>query len=167
MTVLLDMEGRAIEDTYVVLESDEAPLPADGDVVVSLARWERERSRLMAHPGRLGVRLRSDDPPERISGDLDALDLVALEFPTFRDGRAYSHARVLRDRFDFRGEVRAVGDVLVEQVGFMLRVGFNTFELESADPEADFQAVAGELSVWYQPSADTRASAIELRQERR
>ena len=82
----------------------------------------------------LGIRLHSDQPPELIAVDVRAFCRVALEFPKFRDGRAYSYARLLRERYGFKGELRAVGEVLLEQLFFMLRTGFDAFEIESADP---------------------------------
>lgn len=167
MIALLGLDGRVREDAYVKVDSDDAALPAHGDIVVSLSRWERERNRLSRRHGRVGVHLTSDEAPERLAADLDTLDMIALEFPSFRDGRAYSHARLLRERFGYGGEVRAVGDVLIEQLAFMARVGFDAFEVDCDDPEADFRLVAGEVSVWYQPAADDRASIIELRHGRR
>jgi len=166
VTVLLRSDGRVDADTYIRVTAD-APGPSSGgDVVVSLGLWERERGRLLQSHRRVGVRLASDESPDRIAPDLDDLAMIALEFPTFRDGRAYSHARALRERYGYRGEVRAVGDVLIEQLPFMLRVGFDAFELESDDPAGEFNRVAGEMSVWYQPASDNRASASELRRGR-
>jgi uncharacterized protein (DUF934 family) len=141
----------------------EGELPADGDVLVSLARWQAQREELLRRPGRIGVKLASDQPPALIASDLGHFALVALEFPAFRDGRAYSYARLLREQFGYTGEIRAVGDVLLEQLHFMVRAGFDAFELDSADPEADFATAVGEFSVWYQPATDDRPSALELR----
>jgi len=166
MTTLLRSDGRAAADTYIGVAVEE-PAPAVGsDVVVPLSRWERERDQLLQNYRRVGVRLASNESPDRIAADLDDLAMIALEFPTFRDGRAYSHARSLRERYGYQGEIRAVGDVLIEQLPFMLRVGFDAFELESSDPEGEFDAVAGEMSVWYQPASDGHDSAPELRHGR-
>ncbi|HSG65121.1 MAG TPA: DUF934 domain-containing protein, partial [Gammaproteobacteria bacterium] len=113
--------------------------------------------------GRIGVRLKSDEPPTLIADDLGRFSVVALEFPAFRDGRAYSYARLLRDQYGFGGEIRAVGDVLLEQLHFMARVGFDAFEIVSDDPQRDFDVAASDFSVWYQPASDDRRSALELR----
>ena len=158
-------DGAVVPDLFVVLGSDDS-IPADGDVIVPLARWQAERGVLTQRAGRLGVLLRSDEPPELIAEDLEHFAVVALEFPAFRDGRAYSYARLLRDRFGYGGEVRAVGDVLLEQLHFMVRAGFDAFELDSDDPERDFRIASGDFSVWYQPSSDGRATALELRHGR-
>jgi uncharacterized protein (DUF934 family) len=155
-------DGRVAADPYTALEDGE-PLPAAGDVLVSLERWQQERDRLLERAGRTGIRLRSDQPPALIAGDIAHFALIALEFPAFRDGRAYSYARLLRERFGFRGELRAVGDVLLEQLHFMVRSGFDALELVSDDPERDFSIAAGDFSVWYQPASDDRPTALELR----
>ncbi len=88
-------------------------------------------------------------------------------FPKFRDGRAYSYARLLRERYGFEGELRAVGDVLLEQLFFMLRTGFNAFELTAEDPLGAYRTALGDLSVFYQPTGDGRATALQLRHARR
>ena len=113
------------------------------------------------------MRLKSHEHPEIIADDLESLSVIALEFPTFTDGRAYSYARLLRDRYGFIGELRAVGDVLLEQIHYMERVGFNSMEFESDQPLTDFQTATTEFSVWYQPSADARRPAAELRRRTR
>jgi uncharacterized protein (DUF934 family) len=154
--------GRLSDDVYATIGPDDAIAPT-GDVIVPLVRWQVERSALAARRGRLGIRLKSDEPPALIADDLGLFSIVALEFPAFRDGRAYSYARLLRDQYRFGGEIRAVGDVLLEQLHFMVRVGFDAFELVSDDPQRDFDVAAGDFSVWYQPASDERRSALELR----
>lgn len=154
--------GTLIDDPYVWVATDEA-LPDTGAVIVSLARWQDERDTLLARKDPVGVRLKSDESPELIAEDLDRIALVALEFPQFRDGRAYSYARMLRERFGFGGEIRAVGDVLMEQLHFMVRTGFDAFELESDDPLGDFQTAQEDFSIWYQPTGDGRHTALQRR----
>lgn len=156
--------GVVIEDPFVSVAGDE-PLPPEGGVIVGLERWRAARAELVARGTPLGVRLRSDEPPEQIADDLAVLALVALEFPAFRDGRAYSYARILRERYGFAGEIRAVGDVLMEQLHFMLRTGFDAFELGGDDPLAQYEAALEDFSVWYQPTGDGRTTAVQLRHE--
>ena len=158
--------GRLVEDPFVHA-GPEDPLPPEGPVIVSLGQWERQRPELAGRPAPLGVRLRSDEPPEAIAADLEGFAVVALEFPVFRDGRPYSAARLLRERYRYRGEVRAVGDVLLEQLHLMMRAGFDAFEIDSADPLGDFRAAADDFSVWYQAGGDGRPSAVALRHPRR
>jgi uncharacterized protein (DUF934 family) len=138
-------------------------IPATGAVIVSAEQWQAQREALLARGTPLGIKLRSDQSPELIEADLGHFALVALEFPKFRDGRAYSYARLLRERYGFEGELRAVGEVLLEQLFFMLRTGFDAFELSSADPEADYQTALADFSVWYQPTGDGRPTAMQLR----
>jgi len=155
-------DDQLVDDDSRLLADDEA-LPASGKVVVSLARWQKERDALLARKEPVGVRLKSDESPETIAADLERLTLVELEFPKFRDGRAYSNARILRERYGFQGELRAVGDVLMEQLHFMRRTGFNAFEISGPDPLGQYRTAQAEFSVWYQPTGDGRETAINLR----
>jgi uncharacterized protein (DUF934 family) len=143
--------------------SGTAEIPAEGSVIVSLDQWKAHRDALLKRGTPLGIRLHSDQPPELIADDLAHFAVVALEFPKFRDGRAYSYARLLRERYGFKGELRAVGEVLLEQLFFMLRTGFDAFEIQSADPLKDYRTALADFSVWYQPAADGRPTAMQLR----
>ena len=154
--------GQLVDDPFVLVAA-ESEIPAAGSVLVYLDRWQVARDELIDRGAPLGVRLRSDQSPELIADDLGLLALVALEFPVFRDGRAYSYARILRERYGYAGELRAVGEVLMEQLHFMLRTGFDSFELDSSDPLAEYQAAAADFSVWYQPTGDGRRTAVQLR----
>lgn len=156
--------GRQVEDPWKRVGADE-PVPEDGPVIVDLARWKAERASLLARKAPLGVLLESGTPAEEIADDLGQLALVALEFPRFNDGRSYSTARVLRERYGFVGELRAVGDVLLEQLHFMDRAGFDAFEIDSEHPEQDWRIAQSDMSVWYQPAADRRPTAIERRRD--
>ena len=162
---LLEWRGDAavvIEDRFTRLE-DEQELPTSGGALVSVARFQSEREQLRAGGALLGVWLKSDQSPRLIAQDLESLALVALDFPIFSDGRAYSSARLLRERYGFKGELRAIGDVLCEQLPLMLRSGFDSFEMASDKALEEFEAVVGEVSVVYQPTGDGRATAIDAR----
>lgn len=151
---LLRREGVQADPWTFVAE--DAPLPKGVPVIVTLERWQADRDLLLAHDDRLGIRLKSDQAAEMIADTLSHFDLVALEFPLFKDGRAYSTARILRERHGFTGELRAVGNVLRDQLFFMLRCGFDAFELpDHASPDAWLEAFE-EISVVYQPTADGR-----------
>ncbi len=154
--------GRLAEDPWILVE-DEGPLPLAAPVIVGLARWREQRDALVARNAPLGVRLASDQPSELIAGDLEHFDLVALEFPKFTDGRAYSYARLLRERYGFTGELRAVGNVLRDQVFFMQRCGFDAFEVSDAAALHGWRAAAREITVRYQPAADRRPWAAAQR----
>jgi uncharacterized protein (DUF934 family) len=157
--------GELVTSPLVDASGAEA-VPPTGPVIVSLDQWKTQRDELLKRGTPLGIRLRSDQPPELIAADLEHFAVVALEFPKFRDGRAYSYARLLRERYGFKGEVRAVGEVLLEQLFFMLRTGFDAFDIQSADPLKDWRTALADFSVWYQPAADGRPTAIQLRHKR-
>lgn len=155
-------DNALVADEYFHV-ADGAEIPSTGPVLVSYEQWQANRERLLARGAAVGVRLHSDQSPELIAQDLPHLALVALEFPKFRDGRAYSYARILRERYGFRGELRAVGDVLMEQLLFMVRTGFNAFEIAGPDPLGQLKVALQDFSVWYQPTGDGRKTAIDLR----
>src|SRR5688500_6371455 len=107
------LKNRALVegDAWVFLNDEEA-LPEGRDVVVSLARFRSEADALASHGARVGVQVEPTDEIDDVAAKLAKLPLLALNFPKFGDGRGYSHARRLRDRFGFTGELRAVGEVL-------------------------------------------------------
>jgi len=163
--------GRRVEDRWIRVAED-AELPAEGAVLLGLTRWLAERSALLRRCTPLGVALRSDEHPEQLTVDLPRLALIALDFPTFKDGRAYTYARLLRERWGFTGELRATGDVLPDQFHFMLRVGFDSFEPASVHALAEWQAASRQFSAWYQATGDGREPAgllrhVDLRSRRR
>jgi uncharacterized protein (DUF934 family) len=155
-------DGKVVEDLWTPLPEDGEPAP-DGKVVVTLEQWQAGRERLRGHNGRLGLRLKSDQSPAQIADDLHYFDLVALEFPRFGDGRAYSYARLLRERYDFKGELRAVGNVLRDQLLFMLRCGFDAFEVANENAAEAWRDAIAEISLWYQPTGSSKPSVGVLR----
>jgi uncharacterized protein (DUF934 family) len=161
--------GAFIEDGYAAL-ADDAALPDDvekgGAVLVSLDRFQKERTALLARNTPIGVRLRADQSPALIAADLDRIALVALEFPKFRDGRAFSWARMLRTRFHYKGEIRAVGDFLYDQINYQHRTGFDAWEVPDHFPLDMFRRALTEMTNVYQPSADGRKTIRELRAAR-
>lgn len=159
-------QGRIVDDTWVAVD-DTAPLPAGLPVLLSLARWQVERGRLAGRNAPVGVRLAPGEGAETIADDVDRLSLIAIDFPTFKDGRAYSTARRLRQVLGYRGELRATGDVLRDQWLFMVRCGFDALEVPDAAAAAAWEAEMRRFSVVYQRAADDRRPAGELRQMRR
>jgi uncharacterized protein (DUF934 family) len=143
--------------------ADDASLPDGTKVIVSLERWQAERDTLRQRNAAVGVSLKSDQSPLLIKDDLDHLSLVALEFPKFTDGRAFSYARVLRDRLGYRGEIRAFGQVLRDQYLFMLRCGIDTIEPPAEKRVEGYAEALKEFSVFYQPTNDHRETALRLR----
>ena len=130
--------GEVINDSWHLLDKDATldGLPNSDSIIVPLALWLEHSHALKARDGGLGVWLDSDEEVESIADDLSQFQGVALNFPVFSDGRNYSNARLLRDRYQYQGEVRAIGDVLRDQLFFMQRCGFDAFALR-ADRNAD------------------------------
>lgn len=124
----LSSNGEIIDDGWVRHE-DGAPLPADGDLILSFEQLLKEGEELAARRGRTGVELTNATDVEEIESLLPYLALVTLEFPAFTDGRAYSQARQLRATLGYTGELRATGNVLADQAAFMWRVGFDSFDI--------------------------------------
>jgi uncharacterized protein (DUF934 family) len=143
--------------------ADDAPLPEEGGAIVSLSRFRKDRDTLLTRNAPLGVRLKAEESPEQLGEDVGRFSVVALEFPKFRDGRAFSWARLLRTRLHFAGEIRAVGDFLYDQIAYQHRVGFDAWDVpESFKPE-DLRRALAEISNVYQPSADGRKTIRDLR----
>ncbi len=156
-------DGRRDVDEFTFV-GDVADIDdTDGPIFVTAEVWAEARDRLLDRMGPVGLWLRSDQSPEPFAEDIDQFNAVALEFPQFKDGRSYSHARILRDRMDYRGELRAVGNVLRDQLLFMHRCGFDAFAVPAEFSPDDYVAALREFTVWYQPAADTRAPVWQLR----
>jgi uncharacterized protein (DUF934 family) len=155
-------DGQIIEDSWTHL-SDDAEATPQGDVVVTLDQWQAGRERLRGHNGRLGLRLKSDQSPALVADDLGHFELVALEFPRFGDGRAYSYARLLRERYGFTGELRAVGNVLRDQLLFMLRCGFDAFEVANEYAVEAWREALAEFELFYQPTGSSGSTLGVLR----
>ncbi len=131
--------------------------------MVSLARFQKERDALLARNTPIGVRLQASENPEMLGEDVNRLSLIALEFPKFRDGRAFSWARMLRTRLGFTGEIRAVGDFLYDQINYQHRVGFDAWEVPDDFTIEQFHRALTEMTNVYQPRADGKKTIRELR----
>jgi uncharacterized protein (DUF934 family) len=137
------IKDRAVVDDSWTLLRDAvslADLPATGPVIVPLALWVAHRDALRTR-GEVGVWLAPTDKPDVLADDLPALPLVAIDFPKFGDGRGYSIARLLRDRYGYRAELRAIGDVLRDQLYAMAECGFDAFSVRADRDPTD--ALAG------------------------
>lgn len=137
-----------IEDNWVHY-SGEGELP-DGDVIVSLEVWQETD----LSGRRVGLQLEPHQHPKEIRDDLDKIELIAINFPTFNDGRGYSYARILRDRFGYTKEIRAVGDVMRDQIFYMQRCGFTSYEVKAGKDINDALKAFEDFSVKYQVSTD-------------
>ena len=151
-------QRRIVADSWQLLKpaagGGAPPVPETGNIIVPLAVWLDQRNVLLSRPGRLGVWLDGDDEPALIAEDLKNFGVVAVHFPQFADGRGYSLGRLLRERYGWRGELRAVGDVLRDQLLYLSRCGFDAFDLRGdQDPQAALSAFA-DFSDGYQAAAD-------------
>lgn len=159
-TLIRWREGRAeIADDAFTHVADDQDIGV-GDVIISLTRFQADGDRLIHEGRQVGVRLASEEEVEALAYDLPRIAVVALEFPKYRDGRPYTNARLLRERFGFLGEVRAVGDVLREQAGFMVRCGFDAFEPADGASSQEWEAAARRYRHVYQRAADARVPAF-------
>ncbi|WP_109483806.1 DUF934 domain-containing protein [Paraburkholderia sp. C35] len=157
------IKDRAIvEDDFTVIRAAEdgtlpavAELPA-GKIIVPFALWQAERDALTASRStqELGVWLAPDSEPADIVADFDKVALIAVDFPVFRDGRGYSTARLLRERYGYKGEIRAIGDVLRDQLRFYERCGFNAYALRADKDFNDALNAFTEFTVQYQGAFD-------------
>jgi len=154
-------DGAFADDSFATV-ADDATLPENG-AIVSLARFQKERDALLARNAPLGVRLKSAESPEVLGEDVHRLSVIVLEFPAFRDGRAFSWARILRERMKFDGEIRGAGHFLYDQIAFMKRTGFTAWDVPEGFTLELFHRALGEISNVYQPSADGKKTIGELR----
>jgi uncharacterized protein (DUF934 family) len=159
-------QGRITTDLFVHI-ADGAELPGDGAILVPAARFLEDPEAMLRRAGKLGVIWPNNRNLDDLVPYLDRLAAVALVFPSFRDGRAYSQARLLRERHGYDGEMRATGQVLRDQFVFMSRAGFDAFEVKK-DADADaFAETVKRYSVFYQPTGDGRVTALNRRMQLR
>jgi len=144
-----------IEDSWQLFEQGStAPLPAGGDVIVPLDAWLLARETFVARSGRVGVWLNPDADPAALAPDLSRVSLIAIRFPHFSDGRGYTLARLLRERYGYRGELRAIGDVTRDQLFYLSRCGFDAFALRADQNSVDALAALDDFSEAYQASVE-------------
>jgi uncharacterized protein (DUF934 family) len=158
--------GKIVTDIFVHV-ADGAELPGDGAVLISAARFLEDPETLSQRAGKTGVIWPNNRDLDDLVAWLDRLATVALVFPTFRDGRAYSQARLLRERYGYEGELRATGQVLRDQFVFMQRAGFDAFEVKKQSDAEAFAATVKRYSVFYQPTGDGRVTALNRRMQLR
>jgi uncharacterized protein (DUF934 family) len=153
--IRLDGQGARLVDDRFTDVADDTPTPK-GDIILSLTRYQAEGEALLADGRDIGVRVLPGESIDDLAYDLPRIPLVVLVFAKFRDGRPYSSARLLRERYGFTGEIRATGEVLREQAMFMVRCGFDAFEpADGSTPEQWMQA-AGRFRHVYQRASDDR-----------
>ena len=159
-------DGKVIDDVWAFVE-DGHELSPGGCVIVSLGRFLSEHDQLLSRNHSIGVRLLNSDDPALLSPFLDQIHLVELQFPKYTDGRALSQSQLLRRRHGYKGEIRATGQVLRDQLRLMIRSGFDAMIIDEADAEGVYEFSAHELSEFYQSAADTSDTIFVKRQRAR
>ncbi len=171
MPIIIDQKAILRQDRWTLLREASGPevlRAAPGrSFIVPLDFYLRYRGLLDEYPGEKGVWLDSHETPEAIAGDLANLAIIALNFPVFRDGRSFTNARELREHYRYQGEIRAIGDVLRDQLFYMARCGFDSFALRhDQDPETCLAAFR-DFSTGYQASIDEPAPLFRRRHDQR
>jgi len=153
MRVIKD-KAVANDDWQLIRELDnEAAIPA-ANVVVPFAYWQANRDELLKRNTENAVWIDGDIETEALLDDLKHFSMIALDFPAFKDGRSYSHACLLRQRYDYKGELRAIGDVLRDQLFYMQRCGMDSYEVREDKDIEDAIKSLQDFSVRYQAAAD-------------
>jgi uncharacterized protein (DUF934 family) len=152
MPTLIKHQKLATDDWRLITEGE--AFPASGDVIVPLSLWQSKREALLARIGRTGVWLKPDDDPAVLATDFAVLPLIAVLFPAFTDGRGYSTARLLRERYGYAGELRAIGDVLRDNIFYLSRVGFDAIALRDGEDAKEALSAFKDFTEAYQISVE-------------
>ena len=155
--LIIEDEWQRLKEIDVIEE-----LP-QGKVIMPFAYWQANRDQLIAQNKKYAVCINGDNETEEVVKDMDHFELIALDFPAFTDGRSYSHARLLRERYGYTGELRAVGDVLRDQLFFMQRCGIDSYQVREDKNIEDALKAFTEFSVKYQTAADQVQPVYKLR----
>jgi uncharacterized protein (DUF934 family) len=161
------VKGGKITPDALIHVADDAEIPGEGAILISAAQFLTDPEVFANRAGKTGVIWPNNRDVDDLVPYLTWLAVIALVFPTFRDGRAYSQARLLRERHGFKGELRATGQVLRDQFVFMLRAGFDAFEVKKESDAEAFAATVKRYSVFYQPTGDGRLTALHRRMQLR
>jgi uncharacterized protein (DUF934 family) len=154
--------GRVVEDRYVRI-LDDAPIPDGVSAIVPAARFLADAEDILRRDAPTGVEWPNNRKVAELEPYVDRLAVIVLAFPNFKDGRGYSQARQLRERYGFAGELRASGQILRDQFLFLVRAGFDALEVKKAADAEVFAATVARYSVFYQPAGDTRVAAPQRR----
>ncbi len=146
-------DGQRQDDPWVLIE-EEAPIPVEGPVILPLAYYRAQKAEWDATDRDIGIWLNDEEMAVDVTDSLENLALIALRFPKFADGRGFSKARLLRDRYAYSGEIRAIGDFLPDQVFYMGRCGINAFACRTDDEASIALALLAPFSVRYQGGTD-------------
>ena len=148
------IKDKQLVDNSWTFVDDDSEVQDKGDITVTLWRWKSQHPLLLSHSGKIGIRLMPGDHPEELVDHLQGLELIELDFPGFGDGRPFSQARLLRSRFGYQGEIRAVGHFLPDQIYFLSRVGVNAFQLENQQQMPLALSCMNDFTINYQKSSN-------------
>lgn len=146
-------DGQVTDNTWTLVAEDAAELPA-GDILVPLNLWQQQGSELAQHGGTVGVWLVGNEEIETVAELLIKAPVVAVQFPKFVDGRGFSMARLLRERYGYQGEIRAIGEIIRDQLYLLQRCGFNAFEFGAEVDLAEARKSLADFSDAYQVAVD-------------
>lgn len=147
------VDGAIVSDHWITVhptDNGQIEVPEEGDILVSLGTWQNHKDALLSHQGKTGLLMNGDVELEDFTSDLEHFDLIAINFPKFADGRGYSLARLIRERAGYTGELRAVGDVLRDQLFYLHRCGFNAFVIREDRDVDDALNAFNDFTVTYQ-----------------
>ena len=146
-------DGSVVDNSWQLIAADADTLPA-GDILVPVAYWQANQQQLADHSGNVGVWVDGHEEVEEFANSIAAVPVIAINFPKFVDGRGFSMARLLRERFGYIGEIRAIGQFIRDQLYMMQRCGFNAFQFDSEIDLAAASKSLADFSDSYQVAVD-------------
>jgi len=155
-------DNQIIEDSWAFLDDSAETLPS-GNLLLSLEQWQQFSDQLSQHNGELGLWLEGNAEIDAVIDSLQQLSLIAIKFPKFVDGRGFSLARLLRERYNYNGELRAIGEFIRDQLYLLKRCGFNAFQLTEDQDLSEASKSLNDFSETYQVSADQQEPLFRRR----
>jgi uncharacterized protein (DUF934 family) len=146
-------DGNVIDNSWQLVDADTDALP-QGDILVSTSQWHEQQGLLANRAGAVGVWIDSHEEIEAFADGIIALPVIAINFPKFADGRGFSLARLLRERYGYSGEIRAIGEIIRDQLFLMQRCGFNAFAFDTELDLAEASKSLQDFSDAYQVAVD-------------
>lgn len=147
------VDNQIVQNQWLLIDKDAEDIPnTEEPIIVPLSLWNKEKRQLLKRK-KIGIYLESDESPQLIAEDLSAFDLIAINFNNFADGRGFTYGRELRDTHGFKGEIRAIGSFIRDQLFFLKRCGFNAFALENANLQESLSSLT-DFSDSYQAAID-------------
>jgi uncharacterized protein (DUF934 family) len=156
------LDGAIVDDAWTLVATADAEIPSTKKIIVPLKVWQAKPALLNGKT--VGVSLDSADDPGALAGDINSLPIIAINFPTFKDGRGYSTAYLLRTRYGYTGELRAIGDIQRDQLFYLKRVGFNAFAIRADKDIEEALKSFNDFSDVYQGSVVQASPLFRRRQ---